>query len=225
MTAEYTKLISELAALTETIKAMTERKKAIEAVLLVQGADDLKDTKDKSISYTDAHGNRLTYTEAVSVSVISPTYLRQLFGEAYDDIINEVPKTDYKIASKALERMFAALYTGDITRITVSEFFEQLPCGEKEKKVLRKKLKGIDYEKDCAALSAIGGFNRNDAKDYAYLFADAVVWSQLIGVCQLAGMPLTDDTINGIIQGINAAISVEETTKLRLERNGEDGGC
>lgn len=111
MTAEYTKLISELAVITETIKTMTERKKAIEAVLLVQGADDLKDTKDKSISYADARGNRLTYTEAVSVSVISPAYLRQLFGEAYDDIINEVPKTDYKIASKALERMFAALYT------------------------------------------------------------------------------------------------------------------
>lgn len=151
--------------------------------------------------------------------------MRQLFGEAYDNIINEVPKTDYKIASKALERMFAALYTGDITRITVSEFFEQLLCGEKEKKALRKKLRGIDYEKDCAALSAIGGFSRNDAKDYAYLFADAVVWSQLMSVCQLAGMPLTDDTINSIIRGINAAISVEETTKLRLERTGEDGGC
>lgn len=65
----------------------------------------------------------------------------------------------------------------------------------------------------------------NLGKDYAYLFADAVVWSQLMSVCQLAGMPLTDDTINSIIRGINAAISVEETTKLRLERSGEDGGC
>lgn len=222
MTQEYKKLITELAALTATIKEMTERKKAIEAVLLVQGADDLKDTKDKSISYADSQGNKVTYTEAVSVSVVSPAYLKQIFGEAYSDIINEDTKTDYKIASKSLERMFAALYTGDLTRITVSEFFDQLPCGEKEKKALRKKLKGVNYEKDCAALSAVGGFSESDAKDYAYLFADAVVWSQLMGVCQLAGMPLTDDTINSIIRSITAAIAVEETTKLRLERNGEN---
>lgn len=222
MTQEYKKLITELAALTATIKEMTERKKAIEAVLLVQGADDLKDTKDKSISYADSQGNKVTYTEAVSVSVVSPAYLKQIFGEAYSDIINEDTKTDYKIASKSLERMFAALYTGDLTRITVSEFFDQLPCGEKEKKALRKKLKGVNYEKDCATLSAVGGFSESDAKDYAYLFADAVVWSQLMGVCQLAGMPLTDDTINSIIRSIAAAIAVEETTKLRLERNGEN---
>ncbi len=222
MTQEYRKLITELAALTATIKEMTERKKAIEAVLLVQGADDLKDTKDKSISYADSQGNKVTYTEAVSVSVVSPAYLKQIFGDAYSDIINEDTKTDYKIASKSLERMFAALYTGDLTRITVSEFFDQLPCGEKEKKALRKKLKGVNYEKDCAALSAVGGFSESDAKDYAYLFADAVVWSQLMGVCQLAGMPLTDDTINSIIRSITAAIAVEETTKLRLERNGEN---
>jgi len=222
MTQEYRKLITELAALTATIKEMTERKKAIEAVLLVQGADDLKDTKDKSISYADSQGNKVTYTEAVSVSVVSPAYLKQIFGEAYSDIINEDTKTDYKIASKPLERMFAALYTGDLTRITVSEFFDQLPCGEKEKKALRKKLKGVNYEKDCAVLAAVGGFSESDAKDYAYLFADAVVWSQLMGVCQLAGMPLTDDTINSIIRSITAAIAVEETTKLRLERNGEN---
>ncbi len=222
MTQEYKKLITELAALTATIKEMTERKKAIEAVLLVQGADDLKDTKDKSISYADSQGNKVTYTEAVSVSIVSPAYLKQIFGDAYSDIINEDTKTDYKIASKSLERMFAALYTGDLTRITVSEFFDQLPCGEKEKKALRKKLKGVNYEKDCAALSAVGGFSESDAKDYAYLFADAVVWSQLMGVCQLAGMPLTDDTINSIIRSITAAIAVEETTKLRLERNGEN---
>lgn len=224
MTPEYTKLITELAEITETIKNMTERKKAIEAALLIQGADDLKDTKEKSVRYADGAGNKVTYTEAVSVSVISPAYLKQLFGEAYSDLITETVKTDYKIASKALERLFAALYTGDITRITTEDFFAQLPCDEKKKKALWKKLKGVDFEKDCAALASIGGFDEDNARDYAFLFADAVVWSQLLSVCQLAHMTPTAETIDTVIKGINVSIAVEETSKLKLER-AENGGC
>lgn len=224
MTPEYTKLITELAEITETIKNMTERKKAIEAALLIQGADDLKDTKEKSVRYADGAGNKVTYTEATSVSVVSPTYLRQLFGEAYSDLITETVKTDYKIASKALERLFAALYTGDITRITVEEFFAQLSCDDKQKKALRKKLKGVDFEKDCAALASIGGFDEDNARDYAFLFADAVVWSQLLSVCQLAKMTPTAETIDAVMKGICISVAVEETSKLKLER-AENGGC
>ncbi|MCM1334943.1 MAG: hypothetical protein NC084_09825 [Bacteroides sp.] len=223
MTREYAKLITELAELTETIKSMNERKKAIEAELLIQGADDLKDTKEKSVAYSDGAGNRLTYTEATSVTVVSPAYLKQLFGEAYPDLIKETAKTEYKIASKALERLFAALYTGDITRLTTEEFFGQLPCDEKQKKALRKKLKGADFEKDRAALAAIGGFDDDSAKDYAYLFADAVVWDQLIGVCRLARMTPTAETIDTVMKGIGVSVAVEETSKLKLER-AEHGG-
>ena len=218
MTQEYTKLITELAEITETIKSMNERKKAIEAALLIQGADDLKDTKEKSVQYADGAGNKVTYTEAVSVSVISPAYLKQLFGEAYPDLITETVKTDYKIASKALERLFAALYTGDITRITTEDFFAQLPCNDKQKKALRKKLKGVDFEKDCAALASIGGFSEVNAKDYAFLFADAVVWSQLLSVCQLAKISPTAETVDAVIKGIGVSVAVEETSKLKLER-------
>lgn len=224
MTREYTKLITELAEITETIKHMSERKKAIEAALLIRGGDDLKDTKEKSVRYADEAGNKVTYTEAVSVSVISPAYLRQLFGEAYSDLITETVKTDYKVASKPLERLFAALYTGDITRMTVEDFFAQLPCDDKQKKALRKKLKGADFEKDCTALTAIGGFDEASAKDYAFLFAEAVVWNQLLGVCQLARMSPTDEAIDTIIKGINVSVSVEETSKLKLER-AENGSC
>lgn len=218
MTPEYTKLITELVEITETIRKMNERKKAIEAVLLIRGGDDLKDTKEKSVQYADGAGNKVTYTEATSVSVVSPTYLRQLFGEAYSDLITETVKTDYKIASKPLERLFAALYTRDITRITTEDFFAQLPCDDKQKKALRKRLRGVDFEKDCAALASIGGFDENDAKDYAFLFADAVVWSQFLSICQLAKMIPTVEMIDEVIKCINVSISVEETSKLKLER-------
>lgn len=212
------KLVSELAEITTLIQDLTERKKAIEAVLLTDGAAALRDTKLKSAEISDNLGNKVIYTEASSLSIVSPEYLKQLFGKAYPDIISETTKIEYKVKSDVFKRMLTALYCNDFTRITTDEFWQQLNCSEDKKKALRRKLKGSDFENDKNNLVKIGGFSEKDAGDYAFLYADAVVWSSVITVCGLAGMPPTDDNINAIIHGINVSVAVEETSKLKLER-------
>ena len=212
------KLVSELVEITALIQELTERKKAIEAVLLTDGAEALKDTKLKSVEIPDENGNKVIYTEASALTIVSPEYLKQLFGNAFKDIISEETKTEYKVKKDLFKRMLTALYRNEFTRITTDEFWKQLNCSEDKKKALKRKLKGSDFISDRDNLINIGEFSEKDASDYAFLYADAVIWSAVITVCGLAGMPPTEDNINAIIHGVNISVAVEETSKIKLER-------
>ncbi len=211
-------LVARLVEITNHIERLTEEKKKIEAQLLTDGADELKDTKMKSTDFIDEVGNKVTYTEAATLTIISPQYLKQLFGAAYKDIITETVETKYKVSKKLYERMLTALYLNDYTRITVDDFWKQLPCSDEKKKALRRKIKGNDFAKDKEHLMKIGEFSESDAGDFAYMLADAVIWSTLVAVCRLAEMEPTDGNMNVIIHSLNAAVSVDETSKLKLER-------
>ncbi len=211
-------LVAKLVEITCAIDKLTEQRKKIESQLLTDGADALRDTKMKSTDFTDERGNKVTYTEATNLTIISPQYLKQLFGAAYKDIITETVETKYKVSKKLYERMLTALYLNDYTRITVEDFWEQLPCSDEKKKALRRKIKGNDFSKDKKYLMEIGEFAEPDASDFAYMLSDAVIWSALVSVCRLAGMEPTDDNLETIIYSINAAVSVNETSKIKLER-------
>ncbi len=66
---------------------------------------------------------------------------------------------------------------------------------------------------------SVGGFSEQDAVDYAYMYADALVWSTLAAVCELAEMQPNEENLELLIRGVHAAVSVSETSKLKLERN------
>lgn len=220
---DYNALIAELVEITDRVSNLNKRKKEIEAELSAAAIDEIKDTKFKSVSHFDLNGNKATYTEAQSLTIVSPEYLKQLFGKAYNDLIKETTETKYEVRSALFKRMLIALYRNDFTRITTDEFWDQLDCDEDHKRVLRRKLKGNDFEKDRDNLMWFGGFSETDASDLAYLFADAVVWSAVITVCGLAGMEATRENIDTVIHGINISVSVDETSKLKLERNKDAG--
>ena len=220
---DYNALITELVQLTDQIGELNKRKRAVEAALSKAAASELKDTKLKTVSHFDPDGNRATYTEAQSLTIISPEYLKQLFGKAYDDLIKETTETKYEVRSPLFKRMLIALYRNDFTRITTDEFWQQIGCDEDHKKVLRRKIKGSDFEKDRDNLMWFGGFSETDASDLAYMFSEAVIWSAVITVCGLAGMAATPENLDTVIHGINISVSVDETSKLKLERNKDAG--
>lgn len=64
---------------------------------------------------------------------------------------------------------------------------------------------------------AIGGFSEEDAADYAYLYADAVVWDTFVNVLQLSGKEVTDETVAELIKGINISLAVDETQKVSVK--------
>ena len=181
------------------------------------GGEKLRDSKRRTCTFDDNDGHDVTYTEARTVKIISPAVLKRLMGDAFGDYIKESLEPKYTFKSKELERTFASVYAADITvlehKLTVDEFFEQLPCDDSAKSALQKKLKGANFLTDCKNLIAIGGFSEEDAADYAYLFAESLEWQRFMTVLETIE---NGRSVEEVIKSINSAISVSDTTKITV---------
>ena len=212
--------VAEMAELSKQKAIIDLKYKELEAFFLKLGNEKLQNTKRKSYCFEDDAGHDVTYTEAKSVKIISPAILRKLMGDAFGDYIKETVEPKYTFKSKELERTFASVYSADISeperKLTVDEFFTQLPCDSNAKAALRKKLKGANFKTDCKNLMTIGGFSEDDAADYAYLFAESLEWERFMTIVGTVGECSDYTDIPGIIRAINSAISVTDSTKITV---------
>lgn len=212
--AEYSDKVRELADVNAGLAKLKAKKSELEAWFAVIGNEALKDSKSKSISYNDGSGSSVVYTEAQKLTLESPGYLKKLLGDVFPDFIEEKNESTYKVKSAAVERMLIGLYTGDYTKAKPSEVIAQLPCSAEQKAVLSKKLRGANFETDVKNLKEVGGFSDRDASDYAYLFAEAVVYDTFIKLMKLSG---NEDNADEYIKNISVAVSVEDTTKITIK--------
>lgn len=210
---EITEKVRELSEIKARIAKLNERKKELEAFFLERGSEDVLDTKYKSRTYADEESQAaVTYTEAQTLEIAAPNYLENSLGEnVFKDIFEEVVKREIKPKSKEIERMLIGIFSGGYIKSTPAEVIEQLPCDDKAKAALSKKLKGAKFETDRDSLMKIGGLSEKDAGDYAYMFAEAVVWQTL---CRVAEMSGTDKDC--IIKSINLGVRVDDSTKIAV---------
>lgn len=207
------------------IKAQTDRlnteKKELEGVMLKQCQADMADTKLKSIIY---HGNlgKVTATIASSLKITYPAFLKRIFGAAYEDVVTV--DTNYKLSAPAA-RMMTGIWKGEYTEMTVAQVVDQLPCEERAKAVLKKKLRGANYETDRKNLMLIAHLTEQEVSDYAYFVSEAAIWEsfqQLLAVKSSAKTvegtepPVSTETV---LQQISATFVVEDTPKIALEAN------
>lgn len=208
--------VRELAQVKADLAALNTKKSELEAWFLTVGNDDLKNSKGKSICYqTEDNSNSVTYTQAQKLTLESPSYLKKLFGDVFPDIIEEHNEPTYKVKSAAIERMLIGLYTGSYTKATPAEVITQLPCTAEQKAALTKKLKGANFETDVKNLMEIGSLTEDDASDYAYLYAEAVVFDTFLRVLHISGAD--ENSIDEYIKGITVAVSVDDTTKISIK--------
>lgn len=204
--------VRELSEVKSEIEKLNERKKALEAFFLERGGVDVTDTKYKSATYSDPGSQAaVTYTEAESLTIHSPHYLKKELGEIFPDVFEEVVKTEVKPKNKDIERMLIGMFTGNFTKATPAEVIEQLPCDSKAKAALAKKLKGAKFETDRDNLVKIGGLSEQDASDYAYLYAEAVVWQTFRRISEMSG-----GNDEALLRCINHGITVNSSTKLTV---------
>ena len=76
---------------------------------------------------------------------------------------------------------------------------------------LSKKLKGAKFETNRDNLMKIGGLSESDAGDYAFMYAEAVVWQTLCRVAEMSGADKEK-----IIRSINLGVSVDSSTKITV---------
>lgn len=210
---EITEKVRELSEIKARIAKLNERKKELEAFFLERGSEDVLDTKYKSRTYADEESQAaVTYTEAQSLEIAAPNYLENSLGEnVFKDIFEEVVKREIKPKSKDIERMLIGIFSGGYIKSSPGDVIAQLPCDDKARAVLSKKLKGAKFETDRDNLMKIGGLSEKDAGDYAYMFAEAVVWQTL---CRIAEMSGSDKDC--IIKSINLGVRVDDSTKIAV---------
>lgn len=210
---EIIERVKELSAVKAQIAKLNERKKELEAYFLERGSEDVLDTKYKSRTYADEDSQAaVTYTEAQSLEITSPNYLEKALGESvFGDIFKEEVKREIKPRDKDIERMLIGIFTGGYIKSTPGDVVAQLPCDEKARAALSKKLKGAKFETDRDNLIKIGGLSEQDASDYAYMFAEAVVWQTLCRVAEMSGADK-----EAIIRSVNLGVSVDSSTKIAV---------
>ena len=204
--------VRELSQIKADIARLTDRKKQLEAYFLERGGDDVLDTKFKSMVYADPDSQAaVTYTEAQALTIVYPHYLEETLGAIFPDIFEVATKTEVKPKNKDIERMLIGMYTENYTRSTPEEIIAQLPCDDKAKAALAKKLKGAKFETDRDNLMKIGGFSEQDAGDYAYLYAEAVVWQTFRRIAEMSG---ADDA--RLLRCIDLGVAVDSSTKIAV---------
>lgn len=198
------------------IKAEQEELKAemddIEADILKAAETDLKDTKFKTVSYADNNGNVITATNADNVKLIYPSMLKVIFGKAYPDVVKE--EITYKISAPA-KRLLSAIYNGEyIKGGSVDEILKGLNLDDKSFNALRKKLKGANYDTDVKNLIKFAGIGETEAKENAYLVAEAIAWQDFKHLLLLNNRDFDDDIIKSAVDTINSAVTVEQIPKI-----------
>ncbi|MDE7281584.1 MAG: hypothetical protein K2N36_07585 [Ruminiclostridium sp.] len=211
---EYSDKVKELAEIDSQLTALKTKKSELEAWFLTAGNEALKDSKNKSVCYKSDSGSSVTYTQAQKLTLEAPAVLKKLLGTAFLDFIEEKNEPTYKVKSAAVERMLIGLYTGDYTKILPSDVIAQLPCSSQQQAALAKKLKGANFETDVKNLMVIGEFSEEDASDYAYLYAEAVVYDTFRRLMEING---ENDDPEEFIKGLAVAVSVDDTTKISIK--------
>ncbi|MCM1277106.1 MAG: hypothetical protein NC299_17390 [Lachnospiraceae bacterium] len=211
--SEIIEKVRELSAVKAQIAKLTERRKELEAYFLERGSGDVADTKYKSRTYADGESQAaVTHTEAQALKITAPNYLAEALGESvFKDIFTEAVKREIKPKDKEIERMLIGIFTGGYIRSSPDDVISQLPCDDKARAALAKKLKGAKFETDRDNLIKIGGLSEADASDFAYMYAEAVVWQTFCRVAEMSGADM-----NSVIKSINLGVRVDDSTKLSV---------
>ncbi|MDE7361517.1 MAG: hypothetical protein K2N38_06235 [Oscillospiraceae bacterium] len=211
--SEIIEKVRELSAINAQIAKLNERKKELEVFFLERGNVDVTDTKYKSCTYADENSQAsVTYTQSQKLDIFAPNFLEKALGkEVFKDIFKEETKREVKPKDKEIERMLIGIFTEGFIKSSPKDVIAQLPCGDKAKAVLSKKLKGANFDTDRDNLIKIGGLSQKDASDYAYMYAEAVVWQTFCRVAEMSGA----DREN-IMKSINLGVSVGDSAKLSV---------
>lgn len=210
---ELNQVVARMCQIKKEQAVLKDEFSTLEGTLLEAAAKDLEDTKNKTVVYQSPAGTA-TATMAESLKITYASYLRHIFGDAYEDVVTE--KTDYKLSARA-SRMMTKLWLGEYIKQDFNSLVEQIPVDEKTRQVLAKKLKGVNFDTDKKTLITHGKLSVADATQYAYFLCEARIWTDFKTLLELnAADGSSNLTEAQIMKIINSAFVVEETPKISV---------
>lgn len=204
--------IDRLADLREQQTKAKQEADIIEAELLKIAQEDLTNTKYKSVKY-EGNDNKLQATVSETVKITLESLLPVIFGTAYADMVKVTTKSELTAPAK---RLIAGIWQGNyVSDTTVTDVITSMALDDKTAKLVSKKCKGINYQKDIDNLITIVGMTEQQAEEYAYMLMEANVWQQFDTICQVNGIN-TDEARAELMKKIQAAFVVEQSTKVSI---------
>lgn len=204
--------IDRLADLREQQAKAKQEADIIEADLLKVAQEDLANTKYKSVKY-EGNDNKLQATVSETVKITLESLLPVIFGTAYADMVKVTTKSELTTPAK---RLIAGIWQGNyVSDTTVTDVITSMALDDKTAKLVSKKCKGINYQKDIDNLITIVGMTEQQAEEYAYMLMEANVWQQFDTICQVNGIN-TDEARAELMKKIQAAFVVEQSTKVSI---------
>ncbi len=214
--ADIISLVDELSKLSKEKDSICEKYDEVEAEILKLGEVALRDSKEKSITYVGSGSNRVTFTKSETLKQVYPSLLKDIFGVLYDDVVEE--KTTFTISAEG-KKMLIDMWLGNyITHTTMEDVIKSTGVDEETQKVLLKKLKGKDPEKDRKTLISVAGLDEKQAEETAYFVAEALAYDSFMAVVNANKTDEDDDTkFEKILAVINNAVMVDEGVKVKVE--------
>lgn len=195
-------------------KALNSENDKLQAQLQIAAEKDLTDTKIKSVHYSGSDGNMATVSISDTVSVETGELLADIFGKVYPSMVEK--KITYNLKAPA-KRILSAIWHKEYCKGSIAEIVNSLHCDDKAKKVLLKKLKGINFDKDKENLINFSGLSEEDASDTAYLIAEAAAWENICAFVKVNNDGnINDDILADVITKVNAAVCVSRSMKTEI---------
>lgn len=217
---KISEIVDRMAEIRQEKTALTAEYDKLQAQLQILAECDLTDTKFKSVSYPGTNGNTATVTTSDTVSVIAGELLQKIFGSVYPSMVEQ--KTTYTLKAPA-KRILSAIWHREYCKDSVAGIVGGLSCDDKAKKVLLKKLKGINFDKDKENLINYAGLSEADASDTAYLINEAAAWENMCTFIKVNNDGrINEDILNDIITKVNSAVNVSREVKTKITVGGED---
>ena len=211
---DVSQMIDRMAAIKKEKSELDDEYASLQAELQVIGESALEDTKYKSVSFSGT-ADKATVTIADKVSNVMPSLYADIFGKAYNDLVTVKENVELNAEGK---RIAAAVWNKEYCEGSVEEIVNALSCDEKAKKSLMKKLNGKNFETDKKNLMKIGGLSEEDAKDNAYLVSEVIAWNKIQSIIKLNNNgEFSQPALEQFILNINAAVCVEQSTKVAVE--------
>lgn len=202
-------------------KLVEDGKKEInkfKAELQKEAVTELENSKIKQVKFWGNNSNCAIATNTESVKLISIEYLRQIIpGNVLADFVKE--EKDYKLTD-AFKKILAPICLGNYVEQKLEDVIEQLPVSEDDRKLARKKLKGV-WEKDKSFLISIG-MTETDAEHWSYFISEASAWEKISHFLKVCGYEEGSVEFNEAIEDLKKAVIVDEGIKLGIEYKADD---
>ena len=208
MTDQEQKIV-RLCEISRQMDALKAEKDEIDAYFHRIATEDLKNSKRKSIAY-DAPGCKIVATNARNID--SNDY--PLLVNIFKDMAGQIVKTETKQSLTTLgKRILGGLIQKEYVMQTVEETLQQIAEPELLP-LLKKKVRGTNYEADVKNLMAITGCGEKEAEENAYLVSMACVWEDMRDL--LIANRVDPETWPQVIDKLRTNVVVQNVTKIKL---------